>query len=58
MTFAPFSKEGEGPSGKLAKTLRARRHEHKPTGRHWRLGTAGYGLLKYLIRSTRLPLDW
>src|SRR6266849_8411156 len=33
MMFAPFSQEGEGPGGKLAKTLRARRHEHKPRRR-------------------------
>jgi hypothetical protein len=39
MTFAPFSQEGEGPGGKLAKTLRARSHEHKPTGRRWQLGS-------------------
>jgi hypothetical protein len=39
MAFAPFSQEGEGPGGKLAKTLRVRSHEHKPTGRRWQLGS-------------------
>src|SRR5712692_6517453 len=41
MTFAPFSQEGEGPGGKLAKTLKTRSHEHKPIGGRWRLDTVG-----------------